>query len=147
MLSYFLTPSFIFQTLWKIACFRRIYFTCLICFFAYAKNLQRERCIAEMGPAEMLPFFTVVRTTFSIPEFLSWDSAVSVTSTSHTADTILVDKYFLPDSHDRSWAGVPQYLMYSANCLYFSMHGLPFVSFGLVLSPEQEGSSGKPTAC
>lgn len=58
--------------------------------------------MAEMGSAEMLPFFTVVRTTFSIPEFLSWHSAVSVTSTSPTSDTILVDKYFLPDSHDRS---------------------------------------------
>lgn len=37
-------------------------------------------------------------------------------------------------------------LMYSANCLYFSMDGLSFVSCGLVLSPEQEGSSGKPAA-
>lgn len=94
MLSYFLTPSFIFQTLWKIAYFRRIYFVCLICFFAYAKNLQRQRFIADMGPEKMLPFFTVVRTTFSIPEFLSWDRAVSLTSASPTGGTILVDKYF-----------------------------------------------------
>lgn len=54
---------------------------------------------------------------------------------------------FLPNSHDRSWAGLPQHLMYSANCQYFSMNGLSLVSFGLVLSAEQEGSSGKPAAC
>ena len=47
-----------------------------------------------MGTAEVLLFFTVVGTTFSTPRCLSWESAVSVTLTSPTGDTILVGKYF-----------------------------------------------------